>query len=531
MEIRDENPWVGEVIDGYEITKQIIGKGGMGSIYLAHHKEMDRKAAAKFLPLPCGDSTAQRFVREAKAHQRLDGIPNVGRLYHFVTSHKNKPCYVLFLELFEKPAVTLDDYITLYEDLSKPDLQIKLVKMYMKIAYALGQAQQLKDRDGNPMPVIHRDLKPGNIMILNPKGRELDPRIIDWGLARIKMQAELTSSQLGMGTPLFMPPEQFQTPDEVDFRSDIYALGLCYFRTRTGQYFCPNIDYEDEATVIVAKVTRFLQDSQGVKERLRMLPLPERACLEPMLLSDRIKRPDGWWEVVGLFRGILRYHQLRKSGETIYHGVFERVDDTNEDSVPVSSSQIAGESGTGNAKQRRVVFLMLALIALIFGCTYLVWRFGFSGSKTTVPVVSASEMTEDEVDEAISELKEEKAELHAVIEATAKPKIEEKSTDPFEREFEWCEKNHKHCDSFDNTPTLHAWCIRNRAITIRKEGVEEDNLEKLKESLEILKEMRQKFCIWQKIRWDKNLGPQCEKRFPSDIRRTKRMIADLKKAR
>lgn len=528
MEIRDENPWVGEVIDGYEITNQIIGKGGMGSIYLAHHKEMDRKAAAKFLPLPCSESTAQRFVREAKAHQRLDGIPNVGRLYHFVTSHKEKPCYILFLELFEKPAVTLDDYITLYEDLNKPDLQIKLVKMYMKISYALGQAQQLKDRDGNSMPVIHRDLKPGNIMVLNPKGRELDPRIIDWGLARIKMQAELTSSQLGMGTPLFMPPEQFQTPDEVDFRSDIYALGLCYFRTRTGQYFCPNIDYEDEATVIVAKVTRFLQDSQRVKERLRMLPLPERACLEPMLAIDRAKRPDGWWEVVGLFRGILKYHQLRKSGETSFHGVFERVDDTNEEySVPVGSSQIAGEEKS-NKGQRKMISLMLALTVLILGCTYLVWHFGFTKSpEVTVPVTSASQMTESEVDEAIAELQEEKEELHVLQEELVKPKVEEPPS-PFEREFKWCEKHHKYRDSFDDTPTLHAWCIRNRAVQIRNQAEKEEDLEKFEESLKILKKMRQKFCIWQNLRRDKNLGPQCERRFPSDIRRTKRMIADLK---
>lgn len=527
MEIRDENPWVGEIVDGYKITKQIIGKGGMGSIYRAYHKEMDRKAAAKFLPLPCSDSTAQRFIREAKAHQRLDGIPNVGRLYHFVTSHKGKPCYVLFLELFEKPAVTLDDYITLYEDLGRPDLQSKLIKMYMKIAYALGQAQQLKDREGNPMPVIHRDLKPGNIMVLNPKGEELDPRIIDWGLARIKNRAELTTSQAGMGTPLFMSPEQFRTPDDVDFRSDIFALGLCYFRTRTGQYFCPDIDYEDEATVIVAKVTRLLNDPQLIKERLRMLPLPERACLEPMLAIDRAKRPDGWWEVVGLFRGILKYHQLRKSGETSFHGVFERVNETNEESLmPVESSQIEEEKEKPATGQRKMIALMLTLFVFILGGTYFVWHFGFTrSSKVTVPVASASEMTESEIDEAIVALQEEKEELHALQEDLVQPKIEEKSSDSFKREFDWCQKHHKSRESFKNTPTLHAWCIRNRAMKIRKKAEKGSNPEKLEESLKIIKKVRKKFCTWSNLRRDKNLKSHCNELFPSDIRRTKRIIA------
>lgn len=519
---REENPFVGQKIHGYLIKNIVIGRGGMGAIYRAYHSGMDRSAAAKFVFDPSNE-TAERFEREAKAHQRLHEIPYVGRLYHYVT----KPYYVLFLELFENPAMNLDDYIDFCREhmnvnLNQPDFQMRLIEAYMKIAFALGQAQQLKDKDGNPAPVIHRDLKPGNIMILNPKQNELEPRVIDWGLARIKPKADITSSSAGMGTPAYMSPEQLQTPDDVDFRSDIYALGLVIFRTRTGEYFCPDIKENDEGHVIAAKVARFMHDSGRVRQRLRTLPLPERVCLEPMLQTNREKRPDGWWEVVGLLRGMYQYHSLRKDGETYHHGAFEEVDSSDPESVAslAPSSKASEETVNAVSKKRLAAILVAVLLLLGGGVVALYFTYFLEPLKLNT---RAAEFKARSVDAAVPKPKKPRFTTEVKIKKPPPP------PDPFKRESEWCKKHHKKRDAFSSTPTLHAWCVRNRAVKLRRKGMKEDNLEKLSEALEIIKRVRKKFCTWRNLRYDKNIRPYCKKRFWDDIRRTKDLIKEKKR--
>jgi serine/threonine protein kinase len=518
---QQENPWLGEKIDGYHIRHHVIGEGGMGAVYRAHHEEMGRTAAAKFLPLPCSDEMAKRFVREAQAHQRLENIPYVGRLHHFVTRHDGKPCYVLFLELFDKPAITLDEYVFIHSDrLTHPDFQMRLGEMYMKIAFALGQAQQLKDKNGNTAAVIHRDLKPGNIMILNPQQRELEPRVIDWGLARIKPVAELTSSSAGMGTPAYMSPEQLHTPDDVDFRSDIYSLGLVIFKTRTGEHFCPDIEENDEGHVIAAKAARFMHDSGRVRERLRTLPLPERVCLEPMLQTNRNKRPDGWWEVVGLLRGMYQYHSLRKDGETYHHGAFEKVHSSDiESAVSVDSK---AEEGTVKKDYRKKLVAIAASVLLLLCSGGVALYFAYYLDPLR-PEMKVARVKAEAVDASVTKPVQPRFKTEVKIEKKKPP------PDPFRRESEWCKKHHKKRDSFSSTPTLHAWCVRNRAVKLRRKGVKEDDPEKIKEALEIIKKVRKKFCTWRNLRYDENIRPYCKEKFWDDIRRSRKMLKKKKR--
>jgi serine/threonine protein kinase/tetratricopeptide (TPR) repeat protein len=218
-DITDEYDLVGKKVGSFKIEK-IIGRGGMGVVYLARDTRLDRSVAVKSIPAELQtSSTAQaRFKREAKLLASLNH-PNIA-VIHEIVEEKNTG--YLILEYI--PGETLAERIA-----NKP----------LKLEEALSIGQQIAEAvsAAHEKGVVHRDLKPGNIKI-TPDGRV---KVLDFGLAKDLVSEgkplEATVTQPGriMGTPAYMSPEQ-ACGKPTDKRSDIWSFGCIMYQMLTGQF-------------------------------------------------------------------------------------------------------------------------------------------------------------------------------------------------------------------------------------------------------------------------------------------------------
>ena len=196
---------------------ELIGPGGMGTVYKATHRELDRPVAVKVLHAHLQDDAtfAERFVREARTLARLDH-PNIVRVYDF---GNREGVYYLVMEFVD--GATLRQAITAGGMAPKEALAL-VPRICDALQYAHDQG------------VVHRDIKPENILI----DRAGAAKIADFGLAKLtgtSSESRLTQTATVMGTPHYMAPEQIEKPDEVDHRADIYALGVVFYEMLTGE--------------------------------------------------------------------------------------------------------------------------------------------------------------------------------------------------------------------------------------------------------------------------------------------------------
>ena len=212
---------------------ELIGRGGMGAVYKARQKELDRMAALKILPPGIGQDSgfAERFAREAKAlaklnHQGIVTIYDFGRadgLYFFLMEHVDG---VNLKQLLDRGRISPREALAIVPQIC--------------------DALQFAHDQG----IVHRDIKPENIL-LDRRGRV---KVADFGLAKIVASDGPSISQTGaaspetaalgsalteggkiLGTPAYMAPEQVKHPEAVDHRADIYALGMVFYQMLTGQ--------------------------------------------------------------------------------------------------------------------------------------------------------------------------------------------------------------------------------------------------------------------------------------------------------
>ena len=211
----------------------LIGQGGMGAVYKARQKVLDRIVALKILPPGIGDTPAfaERFTQEAKALAKLNH-PGI------VTIHEFGQANGLFYFLMEfVDGVSLGELLKTGRISSREALEI-----VPQICDALQYAHDTG--------IVHRDIKPANIL-MDRKGRV---KVADFGLAkligasqqtvetlasnaaaRVGETAHPTDSGKVVGTPQYMSPEQVSTPCEVDHRADVYALGVVFYQMLTGE--------------------------------------------------------------------------------------------------------------------------------------------------------------------------------------------------------------------------------------------------------------------------------------------------------
>jgi serine/threonine-protein kinase len=209
-----------KTIGRYEIVDE-LGHGAMGSVFRARDPSMDRIVALKTilsaaLASEQGAEYRQRFFREARAAGAL-AHPGIVPVFD-VGEHEGVP----FLVMEFVNGQTLDHAMKKGERLSLD----RVCEIGQQIAEALGYAH----RNG----VIHRDIKPANILLTSPESYGFErPRITDFGVAKLTA-GEITTTGQMLGTPAFMPPEQF-TGATIDGRTDLFSLGVILYWMATGE--------------------------------------------------------------------------------------------------------------------------------------------------------------------------------------------------------------------------------------------------------------------------------------------------------
>src|SRR5882757_4668425 len=203
--------------DRYEI-QQRVGEGGMGVVYKARQMSIDRVIALKMLNAQMqGDQTwVQRFYNEAKACSRLQH-PNTIRMFDFGQSSEGR----LFMTM------EFLDGVSLREALAKgPLAPQRVVKVLIQCCASLAEAHSIG--------IIHRDIKPDNVFLLNMAGSPDFVKLLDFSVAKL-LEGDRMKTQAGVvfGTPQYMSPEQGRGLP-LDARSDLYALGVLAFEMLTG---------------------------------------------------------------------------------------------------------------------------------------------------------------------------------------------------------------------------------------------------------------------------------------------------------
>lgn len=211
----------GQVIGGSYKLVALAGQGGMGSVYQAQHIALSRRCAVKFIaPSMVSDETWRLFKKEAQIISSLTH-PTICQVYDLGIHEGSLPFYVMdFVS-----GTTLDALITRQGTLSVG----AVAELYIKVLEGLSYAH----RRG----IVHKDIKPANIMLERQNDGDMQVRILDFGISELSESAVGKQSDHNqddiIGSAAYMSPEQFVSK-RVDKTSDIYSLGCSIFETLAG---------------------------------------------------------------------------------------------------------------------------------------------------------------------------------------------------------------------------------------------------------------------------------------------------------
>ncbi len=275
---RGEDALLGRVLAGKYRVESVLGRGGMGNVYLATQTPLELKVVIKTLRSEfTGDqAVAQRFYHEAKATSELRH-PNCVSILDFGESEGQLFIAMEYLQ-GEDLAAVIDR-----EGAVPPLRAIRIMKQVLEVAEAAHRKN-----------IVHRDLKPENIMLQDLAIQKDFVKVLDFGIAKITDplmgDKNMTGTGFVIGTPSYMAPEQAQGRP-VDGRSDIYALGVILFELLAGR--TPFIS-ENSAELLAAHV---MQEPPPLAELAPHIPANLAALIDQCLAKEPRKRPQTALEV------------------------------------------------------------------------------------------------------------------------------------------------------------------------------------------------------------------------------------------
>lgn len=212
------DPFLGATLAGRYLVEEVIGTGGMATVYRARHTLVDRPVAVKIMSgaLARDKSLRERFRREAKNAAAL-AHPHIIEIYDYGEGPENSVFLVMELLKGASLAALMDE---------GPIEPAKVAALGLQIAQGLARAHDFD--------VIHRDLKPENVFVCDAGADRVLVKLLDFGIARSMHDSRLTSQGEIFGTPQYMAPESI-TSIEAGPGADLYALGVILFEMLTGR--------------------------------------------------------------------------------------------------------------------------------------------------------------------------------------------------------------------------------------------------------------------------------------------------------
>lgn len=211
------------IADRYKLVRP-LGRGGMGVVWVAHSLVLGVDVALKLIHSDLGGSTgATRMAREAHAAARL-GHPAMVRVFDFGWTSRADPFLVMELVQGESLGSILR------RELRLPAIQA--VQMLLPLADGL--------RSAHDKGIVHRDVKPDNILVARDEFGRQQPKLLDFGIAKVDQQQanedrKLTQQGVALGSPEYMSPEQALGREDIDHRTDVWALCVVLYESITGQ--------------------------------------------------------------------------------------------------------------------------------------------------------------------------------------------------------------------------------------------------------------------------------------------------------
>ena len=236
----------GEILAGKYRVERVLGAGGMGVVVAARHIELDSPVALKFLlpSLLSNQEAVARFAREARAAVSIQS-EHVARVLDVGTLETGAPYMVMeFLD-----GGDLETWIK----------QRGPLPIDQAVDFVLQACVAVADAHG--LGIIHRDLKPANLFCIRRTDGQFVIKVIDFGISKLTSSARgseppgVAATRLGamMGSPLYMSPEQLQSSKDVDFRTDVWALGIILFELLTGTVPFRGVEFAEVAIKIATR--------------------------------------------------------------------------------------------------------------------------------------------------------------------------------------------------------------------------------------------------------------------------------------
>ncbi len=312
---------------------ELLGKGGMGVVYLARQPHLDRMIAIKVMSerLSSNPEFSERFSREAKALARLNHS-NIVHIYDF--GKAGGRCYMLM------------------EYVEGANLRQLMQEQRLTTEQTLAIIPQVCDalQFAHDSGVVHRDIKPENILI----DLKNTVKIADFGLAKIatgEVDSGFTRTGTVVGTPQYMAPEQIEKPGSVDHRADVYALGVVLYELLTGEL----------------PLGRFPNPSEKS---------PIDARLDDVVMRALDKDPEKRFQKADEFKSSLGGEPLENRPELLNKTATQRK--TSDENGPSSSKEKSGDEETHKATFHPlaiagVVLQLLAILGLIFTLFFFSW--------------------------------------------------------------------------------------------------------------------------------------------------------------
>ncbi len=277
-----------KVVGDYTLIKP-IGIGGMGEVFLAEQKSMQRIVALKIL-LPAlvnNKSSLERFFREVRTLAKIEH-PNIAQAIE--AGIEDDVCY------FSMMYIKGEDLSSVIKRKKRID-EIPALKIIRDVAATLDYAWQKHK-------LIHRDVKPSNIMLTS----EGEVKLLDLGISKIYGidEEELTQSGVMVGSPYYVSPEQAKG-EEVDFHADMYSLGATFFQMVTGQ---PPFDAETTLGIVSRHLCDPVPDPREINPDISE---KTAAIIVKMLAKKRYDRFPDWKRVINECNDIIAEKESRNA--------------------------------------------------------------------------------------------------------------------------------------------------------------------------------------------------------------------------